>query len=64
MYFIKKSIFLNDVRRESVDKECMCWDPVRERDRGGLVKIKGFPVDAESGVNFMCVECNRKVRNI
>ena len=54
-------MFMNDVWRESVDMEGLCRDPAGERDRSGLVKIKGFPVDAESGVGFLCVECGEKV---
>ena len=60
----QKIMFLNDVRRESVDMEGLCRDPVGERDRSGLVKIKGFPVDTESSVGFLCLECGKKVGSI
>jgi hypothetical protein len=44
--------------------EGMCRNPVGERDRSGLVKMKAFPVDAESGVGFLCVEWGKKVGSI
>ena len=57
-------MFLVDVWRESVDMEGMCRDPVGERDRSSLVGIEGFPVDAESGVGFLCGECGEEVEGI
>ncbi len=56
---------MRDVWRESVDVEGLCWDPViGERDRSSLVRIEGFPVDAEFGVGFLCVECGGVIGSI
>ena len=55
---------MSDVWRESVDMEGLCRDPVGERDRSDLVGIESFPVDAESGVGLLCVECSEVVESI